>query len=113
MITWLGDIVTSGDVGRSTLTNRLIGPELLQRLQNTLHVGVATIVVGLLLARVFAGAVIVEQIFNIPGIGRWLVQAALQAAPQRELLIVQAMILAMALAIGLANGPIEFSRPMK
>ncbi len=234
MITWLGDIITSGDFGQSTLTNRAIGPELLERLQNTLHVGVATIVVGmligipagvlsaikpnsiadrlvtmlsvggvaipdyltglilililvvtwnvlpaagferiwvdpvasirslimptivvgwvlsaivarqtrssmlevmrqdyvrtarakglrerrvialhalrngllpvvtivgLLLARVFAGAVIVEQIFNIPGMGRWLVQAALQ----RDLLIVQAMILVIAIAIVIAN----------
>lgn len=234
MIDWFGDIITSGDFGQSTLTNRAIGPELLQRLQNTLHVGVATIVVGmligipagvlsairpnsiadrlvtmlsvggvaipdyltglilillfvvtwnvlpaagferiwvdpvasirslimptivvgwvlsaivarqtrssmlevmrqdyvrtarakglrerrvialhalrngllpvvtivgLLLARVFAGAVIVEQIFNIPGMGRWLVQAALQ----RDLLIVQAMILVIAIAIVVAN----------
>ena len=234
MIDWLGGIITSGDFGQSTLTNRDIGPELIQRLQNTLHVGVATIVVGmligipagvlsaikpnsiadrlvtmlsvggvaipdyltglilililvvtwnvlpaagfervwvdpvasikslimptivvgwvlsaivarqtrssmlevmrqdyvrtarakglqerrvialhalrngllpvvtivgLLLARVFAGAVIVEQIFNIPGMGRWLVQAALQ----RDLLIVQAMILVIAIAIVIAN----------
>lgn len=56
-------------------------------------------IVGLLLARVFAGAVIVEQIFNIPGMGRWLVQAALQ----RDLLIVQAMILVIAIAIVIAN----------
>ena len=56
-------------------------------------------IVGLLLARVFAGAVIVEQIFNIPGMGRWLVQAALQ----RDLLIVQAMILVIAIAIVVAN----------
>jgi peptide/nickel transport system permease protein len=234
MINWLGAIITSGDFGRSTLTNRSIGPELIQRLQNTLHVGVATMIVGmligipagvlsaikpnslidrlvttlsvggvaipdyltglililllvvtwdvlpaagfvriwvdpvasirslvmptlvvgwvlsaivarqtrssmlevmrqdyvrtarakglrerrvialhalrngllpvvtivgLLLARVFAGAVIVEQIFNIPGMGRWLVQAALQ----RDLLIVQAMILVIAIAIVIAN----------
>ena len=231
---WLGGILSSGDFGNSTLTRRAIGPELLERLQNTLHVGVATIVVGmligipagvlsairpnsiadrlvtmlsvggvaipdyltglililllvvtwdvlpaagfervwvdpvasikslimptivvgwvlsaivarqtrssmlevmrqdyvrtarakglrerrvialhalrngllpvvtivgLLLARVFAGAVIVEQIFNIPGMGRWLVQAALQ----RDLLIVQAMILVIAIAIVVAN----------
>ena len=231
---WLGGILGSGDFGNSTLTRRAIGPELLERLQNTLHVGVATIVVGmligipagvlsairpnsiadrlvtmlsvggvaipdyltglililllvvtwdvlpaagfervwvdpvasikslimptivvgwvlsaivarqtrssmlevmrqdyvrtarakglrerrvialhalrngllpvvtivgLLLARVFAGAVIVEQIFNIPGMGRWLVQAALQ----RDLLIVQAMILVIAIAIVVAN----------
>ncbi len=231
---WIGDIVTSGDFGSSVLTNRSIGSELIQRLQNTLHVGFATIIVGmvigipagvlsaikpnsladrlvtmlsvggvaipdyltglilillfvvtwdvlpaagfariwddpaasirslimptlvvgwvlsaivarqtrssmlevmrqdyvrtarakglrerrvialhalrngllpvvtivgLLLARVFAGAVIVEQIFNIPGMGRWLVQAALQ----RDLLIVQAMILVIAIAIVIAN----------
>ena len=42
---------------------------------------------------------IVEQIFNIPGMGRWLVQAALQ----RDLLIVQAMILVIAIAIVVAN----------
>ena len=231
---WLGGILSSGDFGNSTLTRRAIGPELLERLQNTLHVGVATIVVGmligipagvlsairpnsiadrlvtmlsvggvaipdyltglililllvvtwdvlpaagfervwvdpvasikslimptivvgwvlsaivarqtrssmlevmrqdyvrtarakglrerrvialhalrngllpvvtivgLLLDRVFAGAVIVEQIFNIPGMGRWLVQAALQ----RDLLIVQAMILVIAIAIVVAN----------
>ncbi len=234
MVKWLGDIVVHGDFGASTLTNRSIGPEMLQRLQNTLHVGVLTIlvgmligvpagvlsalrpgsnsdravtalsvggvsipdyliglmliliftvtwnvlpaagfvriwddpvqsikslimptivvgwvlsaivarqtrssmlevlrqdyvrtarakglrerrvvmlhalrngllpvvtIVGLLLARVFAGAVIVEQIFNIPGMGRWLVQAALQ----RDLLIVQAMIMVIALAIVIAN----------
>ena len=234
MVRWIGDIITSGDFGQSTLTNRKIAPELWQRLQNTLHVGVATIfvgmligvpagvisaikpnsladrvvtmlsvggvaipdyltglilillltvtwgvlpaagferiwvdplasleslimptivvgwvlsaivarqtrssmlevmrqdyvrtarakglrerrvitlhalrngllpvvtIVGLLLARVFAGAVIVEQIFNIPGMGRWLVQAALQ----RDLLIVQAMILVIAVAIVIAN----------
>ena len=49
MVSWLGDIITSGDFGQSTLTNRDIGPELLQRLQNTLHVGVATIIVGMLI----------------------------------------------------------------
>lgn len=231
---WLGNILSDGDFGQSTLTRRPIGPELVQRLQNTLHVGVLTIIVGiligvpagvisalrpgsaadrgvtilsvggvsipdyliglmliliftvtwsvlpaagferiwddpvqsikslimptivvgwvlsaivarqtrssmlevlrqdyvrtarakglrerrvimlhalrngllpvvtivgLLLARVFAGAVIVEQIFNIPGMGRWLVQAALQ----RDLLIVQAMILVIAIAIVVAN----------
>ena len=48
MINWLGDIVTSGDFGQSTLTNRSIGPELIQRLMNTLHVGVATMIVGML-----------------------------------------------------------------
>ena len=234
MISWIGDIISEGDFGQSTLTRRSIGGELLERLQNTLHVGVATIfvgmllgipagvlsaikpgsiadrvvtmvsvggvaipdyltglvlillltvtwnvlpaagferiwvdpaaslkslimptivvgwvlsaivarqtrssmlevmrqdyvrtarakglrelnvigfhalrngllpvvtIVGLLLARVFAGAVIVEQIFNIPGMGRWLVQAALQ----RDLLIVQAMILVIAVAIVIAN----------
>ena len=56
-------------------------------------------IIGLLIARVFAGAVIVEQIFNIPGMGLWLVTAALQ----RDLLIVQAMILVIAVAIVIAN----------
>jgi len=231
---WLGGIVLRGDFGRSVLTRRDVGPELLERLQNTLHIGVATIIlgmligvpagvlsavrpnsladrlvtsfsvggvaipdyliglmlillftvtwdvlpaagfvriwddpiqslrglampvivvswvlsaivarqtrssmlevlrqdyvrtarakglregkvvflhalrngllpvvtiVGLLLARVFAGAVIVEQIFNIPGMGLWMVSAALQ----RDLLIVQAMILVIATAIVIAN----------
>ena len=234
MFEWIGGIITRGDFGRSTLSRRQVGSELLQRVQNTLHIGVATIffgiligvpagvisaikpnswadrlitgvsvggvaipdylfalllillftvtwdvlpaagfariwddpiqsikglampvivvswvlsaivarqtrssmlevlrqdyvrtarakglresrvvylhalrngllpvvtIIGLLIARVFAGAVIVEQIFNIPGMGLWLVTAALQ----RDLLIVQAMILVIAVAIVIAN----------
>ncbi len=234
LFNWIGGIVTRGDFGRSTLSRRQVGSELLQRVQNTLHIGVATIffgiligvpagvisaikpnswadrlitgvsvggvaipdylfalllillftvtwdvlpaagfariwddpiqsikglampvivvswvlsaivarqtrssmlevlrqdyvrtarakglresrvvylhalrngllpvvtIIGLLIARVFAGAVIVEQIFNIPGMGLWLVTAALQ----RDLLIVQAMILVIAVAIVIAN----------
>ena len=46
---WIGDIVSSGDFGSSVLTNRSIGSELVQRLLNTLHVGFATIIVGMVI----------------------------------------------------------------
>ncbi|MDA8217926.1 MAG: ABC transporter permease [Dehalococcoidales bacterium] len=56
-------------------------------------------VIGLQTGRLFGGAVVVEVIFSIPGMGRLVVDAI----AYRELSIVQAVIMVMALAVLVAN----------
>jgi peptide/nickel transport system permease protein len=59
----------------------------------------ALTVFGLLVGRLLAGQVVVEQIFGIPGMGRVLVGAILA----RDFPIVQAVVLLVALSVILAN----------
>jgi len=59
----------------------------------------ALTVFGLLVGRLLAGQVVVEQIFGIPGMGRVLVGAILA----RDFPIVQAVVLIVALSVILAN----------
>lgn len=56
-------------------------------------------VMGLEIGRIFAGAVVVETLFGIPGMGRLIVQAVLQ----RDFMVVQGSVLVMALAVLTAN----------
>lgn len=56
-------------------------------------------VVGLLVGRLFAGTVVVEQVFAIPGIGRMLVSSVLF----QDFPAVQGIVLLVALAVVVAN----------
>lgn len=56
-------------------------------------------VMGLEIGRIFAGAVVVETLFGIPGMGRLMVQAVFQ----RDFMIVQGSVLIMAMAVLVAN----------
>lgn len=56
-------------------------------------------VMGLEVGRIFAGAVVIETLFGIPGMGRLMVQAVFQ----RDFAIVQGAVLIMALAVLAAN----------
>jgi len=54
---------------------------------------------GLQVGHIFAGAVVIETLFGIPGMGSYLVQAIFQ----RDFAVVQAAVLLMALAVLVAN----------
>jgi peptide/nickel transport system permease protein len=54
---------------------------------------------GLQIGHIFAGAVVIETLFGIPGMGSYLVQAIFQ----RDFAVVQAAVLLMALAVLAAN----------
>ena len=56
-------------------------------------------VFGLQTGRIFAGAVVIETLFGIPGMGQFLVQAIFM----RDFLAAQGAVLLMALAVLLAN----------
>ncbi len=56
-------------------------------------------VLGLQTGRIFAGAVVIETLFRIPGMGQLLVQAVFQ----QDFTVVQGSVLIMALAVLLAN----------
>jgi peptide/nickel transport system permease protein len=56
-------------------------------------------VMGLEIGRIFAGAVVIETLFGIPGMGRLMVQAVFQ----RDFMIVQGGVLVMATAVLLVN----------
>jgi ABC-type dipeptide/oligopeptide/nickel transport system permease component len=56
-------------------------------------------VIGLLLGRVLAGAVVIETVFAIPGMGRMLVSAV----NARDFPAVQAIILVVAVTVVLMN----------
>lgn len=56
-------------------------------------------ILGLLVGRLFAGAVIVEQVFSIPGMGRFLVGSVFT----RDFPVVQATVLIIAVSVIVAN----------
>jgi peptide/nickel transport system permease protein len=56
-------------------------------------------VLGLEIGRIFAGAVVIETLFGIPGMGRLMVQVVFQ----RDFMIVQGGVLVMATAVLLVN----------
>ena len=56
-------------------------------------------VMGLEIGRIFAGAVVIETLFGIPGMGRLMVQAVFQ----RDFPVVQGCVLVMASAVLLIN----------
>ena len=60
-------------------------------------------VLGLLLGTLLGGQVIVEQLFNWPGIGRLLVQGAIQ----RDYLMVQSLVLVIATLYVVINLGVE------
>ncbi len=56
-------------------------------------------VFGLQTGRIFAGAVVIETLFGIPGMGNYMVQAVFA----RDFMVVQGAVLVMALAVLVAN----------
>jgi peptide/nickel transport system permease protein len=56
-------------------------------------------VMGLEIGRIFAGAVVIETLFGIPGMGSWMVQAVFQ----RDFMVVQGCVLVMATAVLVVN----------
>jgi peptide/nickel transport system permease protein len=56
-------------------------------------------VMGLEIGRIFAGSVVVESLFGVPGMGRLMVQAVFQ----RDFPIVQGCVLVMATAVLVIN----------
>ena len=60
---------------------------------------------GLQLGFLFGGSVLVERVFNIPGMGRFLVQGA----TNKDVPVVQACTLVIALAVVLANLAVDIS----
>lgn len=56
-------------------------------------------IMGMMIGRLIAGEVIIEQVFAIPGIGRWAVQAIFL----KDFTVVQAFVLVAAVATLLAN----------
>jgi len=56
-------------------------------------------VMGLEIGRIFAGAVVIETLFGVPGMGRLMVQAVFQ----RDFPVVQGCVLVMATAVLLVN----------
>src|SRR3546814_13334083 len=62
-------------------------------------------VIGLLFGMIVTGAVVVEQVFSIPGVGRLLVQAILT----RDYTLIQCTLLFVAGAFGPFNLPVDIS----
>jgi len=60
---------------------------------------------GLQLGFLFGGSVLVERVFNIPGMGRFLVQGA----TNKDVPVVQACTLVIALAVVLVNLAVDIS----
>lgn len=58
-----------------------------------------TTVMGLEIGRIFAGAVVIETLFGVPGMGRLMVQAVFQ----HDFMVVQGCVLVMATAVLAAN----------
>ena len=56
-------------------------------------------VLGLQTGRIFAGAVVIETLFRVPGMGQLMVQAIFQ----QDFMVVQGSVLVMAMAVLLAN----------
>ena len=56
-------------------------------------------VFGLQTGRIFAGAIVIETLFGIPGMGNFMVQAVFA----RDFMVVQGAILLMAMAVLIAN----------
>ena len=56
-------------------------------------------ILGLQTGRIFAGAIVIETLFGIPGTGQYIVQAIFA----RDFLVVQAAVLLMAVAVLAAN----------
>jgi peptide/nickel transport system permease protein len=56
-------------------------------------------VFGLQTGRIFAGAIVIETLFGIPGMGNFMVQAVFA----RDFMVVQGAVLVMALAVLVAN----------
>jgi peptide/nickel transport system permease protein len=62
-------------------------------------------VLGLQLSAVFVGAIVVEQVFALPGLGTLL----LTAVQQRDLLLVQGTVMFLVLAVLTVNALVDFS----
>lgn len=62
-------------------------------------------VVGLQLATLLAGAIVIESVFALPGLGRLL----LDAVAQRDLMVVQAIVLLLVVAVLVINALVDLS----
>jgi peptide/nickel transport system permease protein len=62
-------------------------------------------ILGLQVASLFGGSVLVETVFNIPGMGRLLVRAVLD----KDFVIVQACLLVIAVVVAVANLVVDIS----
>ncbi len=62
-------------------------------------------VMGLQVSLIFGGSVLIETIFNIPGIGRLMASSMLQ----QDFMVVQAVVLMMGIAVVLANLTVDIS----
>ena len=62
-------------------------------------------VLGLQLASALVGAIVVESVFNLPGLGSML----LTAVAQRDLLVVQGTVMFLVLAVLLISALVDFS----
>src|SRR6266567_801506 len=88
---WLGQIAR-GDLGESLWTKRTVTEELGMRLPVTLLLGGVVVlkhslknaiipvitIFGIQFAQIFSATVIIENIFQLPGVGRFLFDAILQ-----------------------------------
>ena len=89
----------SGDYARTARSKGAGGVYILRRhvLKNALIP--ALTIFGMIIAEVFSGSVIIEQVFTIPGIGRLLI-AAISA---RDYPLIQALVVYIAFIVVLAN----------
>ncbi|MGC3952660.1 MAG: ABC transporter permease [Propionicimonas sp.] len=62
-------------------------------------------VIGLQLSAVLVGAIVVEQVFNLPGLGTLL----LNAVAQRDLFVIQGTVMFLVLAVLVINAIVDFS----
>lgn len=79
-------------------------PALLRHGLRNMSLSVVT-VVGLQLATLLAGAIVVESVFALPGLGRLL----LDAVAQRDLMVVQGVVLLLVVAVLVINALVDIS----
>jgi len=79
-------------------------PALLRHGLRNISLPVVT-VIGLQLATLLAGAIIIESVFALPGLGRLL----LDAVAQRDLMVVQGIVLLLVLAVLTINALVDLS----
>lgn len=79
-------------------------PALLRHGLRNMSLSVVT-VIGLQLATLLAGAIIIESVFALPGLGRLL----LNAVAQRDLMVVQGIVLLLVVAVLAINALVDLS----
>lgn len=79
-------------------------PALVRHGLRNMSLSVVT-VVGLQLATLLAGAIVIESVFALPGLGRLL----LDAVAQRDLMVVQGIVLLLVVAVLVINAVVDLS----